>query len=72
MQRVEKILLWVLDLLGAMIAPKEFNAVAKIEALGKIKELVKIIAEPAEPWDEEKGDLLMLEFGEKLRKLLGK
>jgi hypothetical protein len=72
MQRVEKILLWVLDLLGAMIAPKEFNAVAKIEALGKIKELVKIIAEPAEAWDEEKGDLLMLEFGEKLRKLLGK
>lgn len=72
MQKVEKILLWVLDLLGAMIAPKEFNAVAKIEALGKIKELVKIIAEPAEPWDEEKGDLLMLEFGEKLRKLLGK
>lgn len=72
MQKVEKILLWVLDLLGAMITPKEFNAVAKIEALGKIKELVKIIAEPAEPWDEEKGDLLVLEFGEKLRKLLGK
>ena len=72
MQKVEKILLWVLDLLGAMIAPKEFNAVAKIEALSRIKDLVKIMSEPAEPWDEEKGDLLMLEFGEKLRKLLGK
>lgn len=72
MQRVEKILLWFLDLLGCMLTPKEFNAVAKIEALSRIKDLVKIIADPAEPWDEEKGDLLMLEFGEKLRKLLGK
>lgn len=72
MQRVEKILLWFLDLLGCMLTPKEFNAVAKIEMLTRIKELVKIMSEPAEPWDEEKGDLLMLEFGEKLRKLLGK
>ena len=55
-----------------MLTPKEFNAVAKIEALSRIKDLVKIMSEPAEPWDEEKGDLLMLEFGEKLRKLLGK